>query len=428
MIARTKCTLLIAFGLSGVQLVGQNTFTNTGTNVGIGTTSPTSLLDVRGNITAPSLTTSDVAAHLGDVLTHDGKAMYNAGIKWLNDSWCGDGSSLWVSGYGGIKLFTNRQPRLAINKIGNVGINTISPQGFLHVKATGNGQVPLVIEGANLFALQVKTLGTGDVNTATHRLSQVYNFDNVDRNGYIEFIRGGDNSNGALAFGSNGTERIRVSSNGNVGIGTTAPLANLHIQNPSTATNTAIIRLSALQGAGYTTEIINEFNTNNAFQIKQNGFNILRSSGNGDALIELGHRDNKQLNLLTHTTGKVTVPNARLIIGAEPAAGSPLLADASNKLLVNGSIGAKKVRVTQNGWPDYVFDGNYDLMPLAQVADFIAQNKHLPQVPSAKEVEKEGIDLGDNQALLLRKIEELTLYIIAQQKQIDELKKAVGAK
>ena len=72
---------------------------------------------------------------------------------------------------------------------------------------------------------------------------------------------------------------------------------------------------------------------------------------------------------------------------------------------------------------DYVFNKNYKLMPLNKVADYVKENKHLPDVPSAADVKKEGIDLGSMDAKLLKKIEELTLYVIQQQKQIDELQK-----
>ncbi|MBI2275705.1 MAG: hypothetical protein HYU70_18075 [Bacteroidetes bacterium] len=90
---------------------------------------------------------------------------------------------------------------------------------------------------------------------------------------------------------------------------------------------------------------------------------------------------------------------------------------------VNGNISAKKIIVTQSGWPDYVFHPSYKLKSLAEVAQFIKQNQHLPDVPSAKEVGDKGISLGDSQALLLKKIEELTLYIIDMKREIDQLKR-----
>jgi hypothetical protein len=78
-------------------------------------------------------------------------------------------------------------------------------------------------------------------------------------------------------------------------------------------------------------------------------------------------------------------------------------------------------------WSDRVFDKNYALMPLPQVAAYIASNKHLPNVPSAAEVVNEGVSMDAMVSKLLEKIEELTLYSIQQQKEIDKLKKQVKA-
>ncbi|MFL9485703.1 hypothetical protein ACI6Q2_23170 [Chitinophagaceae bacterium LWZ2-11] len=94
----------------------------------------------------------------------------------------------------------------------------------------------------------------------------------------------------------------------------------------------------------------------------------------------------------------------------------------TDKLSVNGNIRSKKIIVTQTGWPDYVFDSAYTLTPLAHVEQFIKDNKHLPDVPSAKEVADKGLDIGDNQAVLLKKIEELTLYMIEMKKENDRTK------
>lgn len=93
----------------------------------------------------------------------------------------------------------------------------------------------------------------------------------------------------------------------------------------------------------------------------------------------------------------------------------------AEKLSVNGNIRCKKVTVTLNGWADYVFEKDYELIPLPQLEKFIQLNKHLPDVPSAREVEEHGLDLGNNQATLLKKIEELTLYVIEQNKEIKSL-------
>jgi hypothetical protein len=87
-------------------------------------------------------------------------------------------------------------------------------------------------------------------------------------------------------------------------------------------------------------------------------------------------------------------------------------------LTVNGIIHTKEVRVDLSGWPDYVFNINYTLPKLKEVEQHIREKGHLKDIPSAKEVEENGILLGDMNAKLLQKIEELTLYIIQQDKEI----------
>lgn len=89
----------------------------------------------------------------------------------------------------------------------------------------------------------------------------------------------------------------------------------------------------------------------------------------------------------------------------------------------DGHVKAKEIIVTLEGWSDYVFDSGYRLMPLGELERYVNANRHLPNIPSATEVETGGVNVGKMDALLLEKIEELTLYIIDLQKQIDELKK-----
>ncbi|MBW6481456.1 MAG: hypothetical protein K0B10_00195 [Vicingaceae bacterium] len=93
------------------------------------------------------------------------------------------------------------------------------------------------------------------------------------------------------------------------------------------------------------------------------------------------------------------------------------------KLSVEGVIRARRVNVDAASivWSDFVFEPNYNLMSLIQLENFIVKNKHLPDVPSATEVKEKGIDLAQMDAILLQKIEELTLYIIEQDKRINEL-------
>lgn len=87
-----------------------------------------------------------------------------------------------------------------------------------------------------------------------------------------------------------------------------------------------------------------------------------------------------------------------------------------------GILHARTIKLdTANNWPDYVFTPSYDLRPLSEVKAFISANGHLPEVPSAKQVESEGIDVAEMNAVLLKKVEELTLYILEQEARIKAL-------
>ncbi len=101
------------------------------------------------------------------------------------------------------------------------------------------------------------------------------------------------------------------------------------------------------------------------------------------------------------------------------------VSEPNSKLVVDGTIKAKEVIITTALTADFVFADDYILRPLDEVEAFVNSNNHLPEVPSAKEMEDNGVGVAQMNQLLLQKVEELTLYMIAQQKQIDELKAKV---
>jgi hypothetical protein len=90
----------------------------------------------------------------------------------------------------------------------------------------------------------------------------------------------------------------------------------------------------------------------------------------------------------------------------------------TEKLSVNGNIRSKEVKVESANWPDYVFNEDYKISSLAELEVFLRSNRHLPEIPSAETVAQEGISLGEMNGKLLKKIEELTLYLIEQNKSI----------
>jgi hypothetical protein len=91
-----------------------------------------------------------------------------------------------------------------------------------------------------------------------------------------------------------------------------------------------------------------------------------------------------------------------------------------SKLSVKGTIHSQEVKVDLSGAvaPDYVFEREYKLTSLSELKSYIDQHKHLPEIPSAKEMEEEGINLKEMNLLLLRKIEEMTLHLIKQSEQM----------
>lgn len=96
------------------------------------------------------------------------------------------------------------------------------------------------------------------------------------------------------------------------------------------------------------------------------------------------------------------------------------------KLAVEGNIGARDIIVTNTPWSDYVFRPGYRLLPLSDVAAYIQANHHLPDIPSEAEVKVQGVSLGEMQAKLLAKVEELTLHLIQQEKENKELRERIA--
>ena len=175
------------------------------------------------------------------------------------------------------------------------------------------------------------------------------------------------------------TQRLIITENGSVGIGVTNPLAKLDVGGAFKATSATI--------AGNVSA--SDITTTN---VSAKG-NVSASEFTGETATING----------TVTADELSAQIAK----------------------ISGLVCAKEVRVALTGspcWPDYVFGKNYKLPTLNEVEQFITENQHLPNVPSAAEVTENGIELGEMNAILLQKVEELTLYIIALQKQIDELK------
>ena len=186
------------------------------------------------------------------------------------------------------------------------------------------------------------------------------------------------------------------SGNAGIGVGTTAPQSKLHIIQNNNLVSLILEGNSTGWGSGM-------YFKNTAPSGKIYG---IYASSYGS------------LNI-----GDVNASADRIFIGANGHIGinTSNVSDPGNVFFVEGGVRARKVTVDVATWPDYVFDSAYKQVPLKKVEQYIQKNHHLPDVPSADNVAKNGINIGDNQTVLLKKIEELTLYIIEQDKKIDAL-------
>lgn len=101
--------------------------------------------------------------------------------------------------------------------------------------------------------------------------------------------------------------------------------------------------------------------------------------------------------------------------------------DPQAKLAVDGNILAKEIKIkTDITVPDYVFEKNYDLMSLEEIESFISANKHLPEIPSAKQIQADGLDLAEMNLLLLKKVEEMTLQLIKLNNMVKNQMQQIG--
>lgn len=154
------------------------------------------------------------------------------------------------------------------------------------------------------------------------------------------------------------------------------------------------------------------------------GFNVVPKShfvGNVDMDSRLQVNGNVIAKATLTVNGNASVGYA-LTVGTILSVNDGLKVGSGFECDSSGNLKVKHLRVTLTDWPDYVFGEGYRLPTLGEVERYIRQHSHLPGVPSAAEVEQEGADLGEMNRLLMQKVEELTLYVIDLQKQINELK------
>lgn len=184
------------------------------------------------------------------------------------------------------------------------------------------------------------------------------------------------------------THLMVLDAQGRLGIGTTTPRSSLEVK--------GVIKSSSNTTSNY---------VNNFFV-----------SGDGNAYMNFaGGSSSSRIGFQIDGSSAMSIFNNRSV-------GINTSGTGSHKLAVGGSIGAQEVKVEVGGWSDFVFEGDYNLPTLEEVEKHIQEKGHLQDIPSAEEVEENGIYLGEMDVKLLQKIEELTLYTIEQEKKIKVLK------
>lgn len=231
----------------------------------------------------------------------------------------------------------------------------------------------------------------------------------------------GDNQLSLKVLGKSGTIGLNVNMLGYTGIGTITPAAQLH--------TTGTVRFAGLANDNALTRVVvSDASGNLSYR------DASTLGGSGTTGWALAGNSNPGAGSFIGTTDATPVvfkanniEGIRIGTNGNVGIGTASITGTDYKLYVQGNIRTRKVRVDQDTWSDYVFDKEYQLPTLAQVERYIQQHHHLPDVPSAAEVAKEGVDLGDNQAVLLKKIEELTLYVIEQNKLLKQQQERIDA-
>lgn len=177
---------------------------------------------------------------------------------------------------------------------------------------------------------------------------------------------------------------------GNMGIGTTSPVSKLDVNGSINMTDGQNLTWGGSYGPGIPT----------IASSASAGINFYPTGSTSGSAMKVDLNGNVLINKLTQTS-------------------------TAYKLDINGKVRANEIVVNTTG-ADFVFENDYRLRPIAELEQFVKQNKHLPEIPTAKTMQNDGVGVSELQTKLLQKVEELTLYIIQQQKEIDELKKKLN--
>lgn len=356
-----------------------------GGNVGIGTIAPDYKLDVRGDIKAE-----------GTLRLEDGYVRMN------NTSDSKNWEMRYSPSLGGRLLFLQQGfERLILRNDGNIGIG-----GDLPLTNNGFPQTKLHIETGQDAGLATDKNGYVMVGSGAGNNIVIDNNEIMARSGFTGpttlYLQneGGELLSGARLTINQDNEALKL--NG------ASPYARYYLNGSAKATiginSGGDLNLSTISG--------------NAIFVSPNGASAVLNPNNGGNVI-LSPSGGGNISMSTTSGGDIQMnPNGIVTIGS----GVSTTAAAGYKLAIRGKVVCEELRVKLYGnWPDYVFQNSYKLMPLPALQSFVQKNGHLPNVPSAAEVKRDGIAVGEMNKKLMEKVEELTLYILQLEARIKNL-------
>lgn len=392
---------------------------NTG-NFGIGTSNPSVKLDISGSGTSTTVTRLSSGGH-ANYRQSRGSSSYDGGYLFYTGStldWrfqeSANSSNLNI-----IDESLSTNVMTFQDNTGNIGIGNGNPSEALDVVGT--------IKSDYLFLNSINSNEGGELL-----------LDGAP--GYTSWSV--DNFQGKFRLHHSGTAFFSVAENGNIGIGSTSPASKLDIKIGSSET----VRMLDFTDGNYRVGSVEKLSSNDGVGLVLSGYTKTSVTEANPTLVLKGYTKdlapNNEYDAAVTVRGYNVEDDTELqnipifkVLNAHSVAHLTVAASGNvgigtsspdSKLAVNGTIHTKEVKVDLIGWSDFVFEDDYDLPSLTELESFILKNKHLPDVPTEAEVLENGIMLGEMNAKLLQKIEELTLYLIDQNKMIENLQKEVS--